>query len=163
VIGLCETARGIAAAEQIAAADPTVALMWGAEDLVAGLGGRSSRFPDGRYRDVARTARSLVLLAAGAHRRLAVDAVHLDIRDLDGLRDEAEDGAASGFVATACIHPTQVEVVRRAYRPTDAQLDWARRVLAAAEVERGVFAFEGSMVDGPVLRHAEQLVARAEP
>ena len=67
----------------IAAAAPTVALMWGAEDLVAGLGGRSSRFPAARptgpYRDVARTARSLVLLAAGAHRRLAIDAVHLDI------------------------------------------------------------------------------------
>ncbi len=166
VIALCETPRGVTAAPEIAAAVPTVALMWGAEDLVAGLGGRSSRFPgrDGRpgpYRDVARTARSLVLLAAGTHRRLAIDAVHLDIRDTEGLREEAEDAAASGFAATACIHPTQVEVVRAAYRPTDEQLDWARRVLAAAEGERGVFAFEGGMVDGPVLRHAEQLIARA--
>jgi citrate lyase subunit beta/citryl-CoA lyase len=137
--------------------------MWGAEDLLAGLGGRSSRHPNGRYRDVARTARSQVLLAAGAARRLAIDAVHLDIRDTDGLREEAEDAAACGFAATACIHPSQVEVVRTAYRPTDEQLDWASRVLAAARGERGVFAFEGGMVDGPVLRHAEQLVARAGP
>lgn len=168
VIALCETPLGVTAAAEIAAAVPTVALMWGAEDLVAGLGGRSSRFPgrDGRpgpYRDVARTARSLVLLAAGTHRRLAIDAVHLDIRDADGLREEAEDAAASGFAGTACIHPTQVEVVRRAYRPTDEQLDWARRVLAVAEGNRGVFAFEGGMVDGPVLRHAEQLLRRAAP
>jgi citrate lyase subunit beta/citryl-CoA lyase len=166
VIGLCETPLGVANAFEIAAADPVVALMWGAEDLIAGLGGRSSRFPGsgtaaGTYRDVARTARSLVLLAAGAHRRLAIDAVHLDIPDLDGLRDEAEDAAACGFAATACIHPTQVEVVRGAYRPTDEQLDWARRVLAAAQGARGVFAFEGGMVDGPVLRHAEQLLSRA--
>lgn len=166
VVALCETPLGVTEAARIAAAENTVALMWGAEDLLAGLGGRSSRFPgtDGRpgpYRDVARTARSLVLLAAGASRRLAIDAVHLDIRDLEGLRAEAEDAAACGFAATACIHPTQVEVVRSAYRPTDEQLDWARRVLAAAEGNRGVFAFEGGMVDGPVLRHAEQLVARA--
>jgi citrate lyase subunit beta/citryl-CoA lyase len=171
VIALCETPRGVMAAPEIAAAVPTVALMWGAEDLIAGLGGRSSRFPSqhspgrngrpGPYRDVASTARSLVLLAAGTHRRLAIDAVHLDIRDLAGLREEAEDAAACGFAATACIHPTQVEVVRAAYRPTDEQLDWARRVLAAAESERGVFAFEGGMVDGPVLRHAEQLIARS--
>jgi citrate lyase subunit beta/citryl-CoA lyase len=165
VIALCETPLGVVNVPLIAAAPPTVALMWGAEDLLAGLGGRSSRFPategrPGPYRDVARAARSQVLLAAGAHRRLAVDAVHLDIRDLEGLREEAEDAAACGFAATACIHPTQVEVVRRAYRPTEEQLDWARRVLAAAEGNRGVFAFEGGMVDGPVLRHAEQLLAR---
>lgn len=166
VVALCETPLGVANAGAIAAVPNTVALMWGAEDLLAGLGGRSSRFPGtggrpGPYRDVARTARSLVLLAAGASRRLAIDAVHLDIRDLDGLRGEAEDAAGCGFGATACIHPTQVEVVRQAYRPTDEQLDWARRVLAAAEGNRGVFAFEGGMVDGPVLRHAEQLVSRA--
>lgn len=167
VVALCETPLGVVQAPAIAAAEPTLALMWGAEDLLAGLGGRSSRFPGppggprGGYRDVARTARSSVLLAAGAARRLAVDAVHLDIRDLDGLRTEAEDAAACGFVATACIHPTQVDVVRAAYRPTEEQLDWARRVLAEAEGERGVFAFEGGMVDGPVLRHAEALLARA--
>jgi citrate lyase subunit beta/citryl-CoA lyase len=166
VIALCETPLGVTAANEIAASDSVVALMWGAEDLIAGLGGRSSRFPGagttaGSYRDVARTARSLVLLAAGAHRRLAIDAVHLDIRDVDGLRNEAEDAAACGFAATACIHPTQVEVVRRAYQPTDEQLDWARRVLEAAQGARGVFAFEGGMVDGPVLRHAQQLLSRA--
>ena len=170
VVALCETPLGVTAAGEIAAADPVVALMWGAEDLIAGLGGRSSRFPGiavgtgrataGRYRDVARAARSLVLLAAGAQRRLAIDAVHLDIPDVDGLREEAEDAAASGFSATACIHPSQVEVVRTAYRPTDEQLDWARRVLDAARGARGVFAFEGGMVDGPVLRHAEQLLSR---
>jgi citrate lyase subunit beta / citryl-CoA lyase len=162
VIALCETPLGVTAAGEIAAADATVALMWGAEDLIAGLGGRSSRFPDGRYRDVARTARSLVLLAAATSRRLAIDAVHLDIRDLEGLRAEAEDAAASGFAATACIHPSQVAVVRTAFHPTDDQLDWADRVLAAAQRERGVFAFEGSMVDGPVLRHAEQLLRRGQ-
>ncbi|HYP74073.1 MAG TPA: aldolase/citrate lyase family protein, partial [Microbacterium sp.] len=63
VIALCETARGVVAAEKLAAATNVVALMWGAEDLVASLGGSSSRRSKGTYRDIARHARARVLLA----------------------------------------------------------------------------------------------------
>ena len=62
VIALCETAAGIVAASEIAEQSGVVALMWGAEDLVASLGGRSSRRPGGSYRDVAVAARAAVLL-----------------------------------------------------------------------------------------------------
>lgn len=161
VIALCETARGIAAAEKIAALENVVALMWGAEDLVASLGGTSSRTAKGRYLDVARVARSRVLLAAGASGKAAIDAVHLDIADVKGLRREATDAAVSGFAATACIHPSQVDVIRDAYRPAAADVAWARGVLAAAESEHGVFSFQGRMVDEPVLRHARAIVAQA--
>ncbi|MCK2028604.1 HpcH/HpaI aldolase/citrate lyase family protein [Microbacterium galbinum] len=161
VIALCETARGVQAAESIAEHERVVALMWGAEDLVASLGGTSSRRPDGTYRDVARYARTRVLLSAGAHGKGAIDAVHVDIDDVDGLEEEASDAVASGFRATACIHPSQVPVIRAAYRPDPASVEWARGVLAAAEEERGVFRFEGRMIDEPVLRHARSIVARA--
>jgi len=160
LIALCETARGIAEAEALAARRNVVALMWGAEDLVASLGGTSSRTPKGKYRDVARAARSRVLLAAGAAGIAAIDAVHLDIADEKGLRREARDAAASGFAATACIHPGQVDTIRAAYRPDDATLAWARGVLEAAEGERGVFRYRGRMIDEPVLRHARAVIAR---
>src|SRR5690606_2605432 len=80
VIALCESAAGVLAAPELARR--VSALMWGAEDLVASLGGTSSRWPstDGRsgvYRDVARTARASVLLAAGAAGIPAIDTVHL--------------------------------------------------------------------------------------
>jgi citrate lyase subunit beta / citryl-CoA lyase len=161
VIALCETARGVVQSAAIAAAAATVAMMWGAEDLVASLGGRSSRHDDGTYRDFARFARSQVLLSARAHDRVAIDAIHLDIADVEGLRGEARDAAASGFSATTCIHPSQVDVVRSAYRPTDEEVAWASAVLRAATNERGVFRYEGRMVDAPLLRHAEQIVASA--
>lgn len=161
VVALIETPRGAIFAAEIAAAEGTVAMMWGAEDLVAALGGSSSRRADGGYRDFARQVRSTTLLAASAFGRVALDAVHLNIRDLDGLRVEAEDAAAVGFDGTVCIHPAQVSVVREAYRPDGDEVDWARRVLAAAESERGVFAFEGQMVDSPVLKHARMLLRRA--
>jgi citrate lyase subunit beta/citryl-CoA lyase len=160
VIALCETALGVSAAPSIAATAPTVALMWGAEDLIASLGGSSSRGDDGNYRDVARFARAQVLVAAGAHDLVAIDAVHLDIPDLEGLGREARDAVASGFGATACIHPSQVETVRLAYRPSDSEVDWAEGVLRASKSEHGVFVFDGRMVDAPLLRHAQEIVRR---
>jgi citrate lyase subunit beta / citryl-CoA lyase len=161
VVALCETAAGILAAPEIASCSNVVALMWGAEDLIASLGGTSSRLAEGSYRDVARHARSAVLLAAAAHGKAAIDTVHLDIADLDGLGAEARDAAAVGFAATTCIHPGQVGVIREAYAPTEAEVAYARDVLAASVGTNGVFRFRGSMVDSPVLRHAEHTLRRA--
>lgn len=161
VIALCETAAGILAAPQLAAVPHVVALMWGAEDLIASLGGSSSRFPDGSYRAVARHARSSVLLAAGAHGKAAIDSVFLALPDLSGLSLEAEDAVASGFRATACIHPSQVAVIREAYRPTPAEVAYAWAILEAATGEHGVFQYQGRMIDDPLLRHAEAVLRRA--
>jgi citrate lyase subunit beta / citryl-CoA lyase len=161
VVALCETAAGVVAAAEIAAVPHVVALMWGAEDLVASIGGTSSRFEDGSYRDVARLARASVLLAGAGHGKPVIDSVFLDIADTAGLAVEARDAVATGFAATACIHPDQVAVIRDAYAPTPGQVERARSLLAAASGERGVFAFEGQMVDEPVLRHARAVLARA--
>ncbi len=161
ILALCETAKGVVAAEAFAALDNVAGLMWGAEDLVASLGGTSSRGLGGQYRDIARYARSRVLLAAGAFGKAAIDAVHLDIADAAGLAAEAQDAAASGFTATACIHPSQVEVIRAAYAPDPATVAWASAVLEAAAGEHGVFSFEGRMVDEPVLRHARTVLSHA--
>ncbi|MHA7210630.1 HpcH/HpaI aldolase/citrate lyase family protein [Arthrobacter sp. MDT1-65] len=161
VIALCETARGVVNAADIARADGVVALMWGAEDLVASLGGTSSRTSAGTYRAVALQARSQVLLAAGAADRQAIDAVYVDIADLEGLTAEADDAAASGFAAKACIHPGQVAAIRAAFVPGADEVERARALLAAAEHERGVFTYEGRMVDEPILRHARSVLGRA--
>ena len=161
VIALCETAAGVLAAPSIAAEPNVVALMWGADDLVASLGGSSSRFPDGRYRAIARHARSAVLLAAGANGKAAVDGVFLAIPDLEGLEAEVVDAVASGFRATACIHPSQVPVIRAAFRPTPAEVAAAWQILEAAAGEEGVFAYQGRMIDMPLLRHAEAVLRRA--
>lgn len=161
VIALFETPLGVERAGEIAFADNVIAVMWGAEDLTAGLGGMSSRHADGRYRDVSRYARSRALIAAKAAGRLAIDTVHLDIPDIAGLADECADAVASGFDATAAIHPTQVQVIRAAYAPSAEQVDWARRLFDHIGTERGVTTFEGAMVDGPVYAAAQRILARA--
>ncbi|MDR6557210.1 citrate lyase subunit beta/citryl-CoA lyase [Arthrobacter pascens] len=162
VIALCETAAGILNAPAIAAAPNVVALMWGAEDLLASLGGTSSRKDDGGYRAVALHARSSVLLAAGAFGKEAVDAVYVNIPDLEGLGAETRDAVASGFSSKACIHPSQVAVVRGAYAPTEADVAAARQLLDAAHASgSGVFQYDGKMIDGPILKHAESTIRRA--
>lgn len=162
VVALCETALGVVNAPSIAAHEKTVALMWGAEDLIASLGGSQSRRANGSYRDVVLHARSSVLLAAGAYDRVAIDAVYMAIADHDGLRSECEDAVASGFGATACIHPAQVAVIRDAYAPSAADVEGARALLEAAAGEHGAFQFEGRMIDEVVLRHARRILQRAE-
>ncbi|GBE65110.1 putative citrate lyase beta subunit [Mycobacterium sp. MFM001] len=161
VIVLVESPLGALTVTDNVRADNAVAVMWGAEDLFAVLGGTANRYPDGSYREVARHVRSQSLLAAKAYGRLALDSVYLDIKDLDGLRAEVDDAVAVGFDAKVAIHPSQVPVIRAGYAPTPEQVQWARHVLAAAADERGVFAFEGIMVDAPVLRRAERIVQLA--
>lgn len=161
VIALIETALGAINAAEIAAAPNVHGLMWGSEDLIADLGGGSSRRADGTWRDVVSHVRSSTLLAARAHGKHALDSIWADIPDLDGLREEAEDACESGFSGKVSIHPNHVPVVREAFRPSDEQLEWARAVLDLARTEKGAFAYEGKMIDAPLLKHAELIVARA--
>jgi citrate lyase subunit beta/citryl-CoA lyase len=162
VIALCETAAGVLNAAAIAAEPNVVALMWGAEDLLASLGGLSSRNDDGGYRAVALHARSAVLLAAKAAGKEAIDAVYVNIPDLEGLAAESLDAVASGFGAKACIHPSQVAAVREAYAPAPEAVEKARELLdAASAAGSGVFQFKGKMIDGPILKHAESVLRRA--
>jgi citrate lyase subunit beta / citryl-CoA lyase len=161
VVVLIESPMGALSVAESAGADNAVAVMWGAEDLFAVLGGTANRYPDGTYRDVARHVRSQSLLAAKAHSRLALDSVFLDIGDLDGLRAEVDDAVAVGFDAKVAIHPSQLPVIRAGYAPSPEQVQWARHVLDAASDQRGVFAFGGIMVDAPVLRRAERIVQLA--
>ncbi|GAA3277285.1 CoA ester lyase [Paenarthrobacter aurescens] len=162
VIALCETAAGIVNAPAIAAQPNVVGLMWGAEDLLASLGGLSSRDDDGGYRAVALHSRSAVLLAAKAAGKEAIDSVYVNIPDLEGLAVESRDAVSSGFGAKACIHPQQVAVVREAYAPTQEAVAHATELLeAAASAGTGVFQFNGKMIDGPILKHAQSTLRRA--
>lgn len=161
VIALFESPLGALRIEEVMAAPNVIGSMAGAEDLVAGLGGNSSRRADGTYRDVAEHVRSTALLAAKAYGKFALDSVYLGIADLDGLREESDEAVAVGYDVKVAIHPKQLAVIRAAYAPAEEEVDWARRVLAEVPNNHGVFSFEGRMVDGPVLRHAERILQRA--
>ena len=163
VVALCETAVGVARAQEIAQAPNVAALMWGSEDLVASLGGFSSQYDDGRFRDVVRFSRAAVHVAALAFGKDSVDSVVLDIADHERLLGESRDAFATGYVAKACIHPGQVAVIREGFQPSLEQREWARRLLVAARSELGAFRFEGEMVDEVVLKRARRLAGWGTP
>ncbi|EFC86186.1 CoA ester lyase [Parafrankia sp. EUN1f] len=160
VVALCETARGVLASPEIAQASNLAGVMWGAEDLMASIGGSGSRLADGRYRDVARYAKSTVLLNAAVAGVPAIDTVFLDTADAVGLRAEADEAVASGFVAKACIHPSQAAVVREAFRPSADEVAWAEKVVAGS-TDSAVFLLDGRMIDAPLVAQARQILRRA--
>lgn len=163
VVALCETPSGVLAARELAAAGNCIALMWGGEDLIAGIGGQRSRRPDGSYLPVVVHARSSILLAAAAEGIAAWDGVYLAIDDHEGLAGEAQDAVAMGFAAKVAIHPSQVPVIRAAYGAGTERLAWARALIEASAAEgHGVFRFQGQMVDGPLIAQARAIVAASE-
>ena len=161
VIALCETPAGVNAIEQIVQCPEVLGVMWGAEDLVASLGGYSSRHDDGTFRDLGQYARARTLIAAGTRGHCALDAVFLDIADLEGQRHQALDAAAMGFSGSPCVHPSQVAVVREAYRPSAAQIAWAQGIIEATGGRGGVFRVGDQMVDEPVIAQARRILARS--
>lgn len=175
IIALIETPLGVLRLEDVANHPQVVALFWGAEDLTAALGGTSSRYgadelptkgggvsgQPGGYREVPRLTRAQVLLHAAAAGKVALDSIHADTADVEGAKAEAVDAAASGFAATVSIHPGLVPAIREAYSPTEEQLTWAKKVAEGAAENSGAFAVDGQMIDAPLRRQAEVILARA--
>ena len=140
-------------------------ITWGSEDLATGLGARASRDDDGRYRAPMELARTLCLCAGSAAGIHAIDTVYPDFRDLDGLKRDAERGAADGFSGKLAIHPDQVPVINAAFTPGGDEIARATRIVAAFEADpgAGVISLDGSMIDRPHLIHAQKLLQRVRP
>ena len=140
-------------------------LSWGAEDLAADLGALRNKSPNGEYEFAYQWARSLCLTAAAAAGVTAVDTVDTEIRDLAGIERRAAASRAAGFTGKLAIHPGQIEAIHAAFTPTAAEIDWARRVLAAFENSRGLgaVALDGQLLDRPHARRAERILASTRP
>ena len=133
---------------------------WGAEDLAAALGVRSSRDADGEWNFALRSARLQCLLVARALSVDAIETVTTDFKNLDALRAECLRARAAGFTGKLAIHPDQVGVINDAFQPSPAELQHARRVIAAFEKVpgAGAVALDGTMLDIVHLQAAQSLV-----
>lgn len=152
LLPLIETAAGLAAAGTICAAPGVQRLMFGSVDFCLDLGLDEDR-------DVLAPYRAMLVLAARSARLPGpVDGVTLAIDDQAALRLATGQARQAGFSGKLCIHPSQVAGVNAGFLPSAAQLDWANAVLTRAACSEGAFAFEGKMVDAPVLARARQLL-----
>ncbi|MGP4689358.1 HpcH/HpaI aldolase/citrate lyase family protein [Agrobacterium pusense] len=139
-------------------------LMWGAEDLAASLGATDNR--DGSaFSAPFKLARNLCLMAASQAGVPAIDTICTDISNLDSAFAEAEAARRDGFGAKAVIHPAHVDAVNTAFRPSDAEIVWAKTVVAAFEGSpgSGVVQIDGKMIDNPHERMAHRILAVVRP
>jgi citrate lyase subunit beta/citryl-CoA lyase len=107
-------------------------------------------------------ARCAVLHAARLAKIDAFDVVFSDLNDEEGFLKEVELIRRLGFNGKSLINPRQIELLHNAYAPTQKEVDYARRVVAAAtkaeEEGLGVVSLNGKMVDAPVVAHAQRVL-----
>ncbi|WP_458761689.1 HpcH/HpaI aldolase/citrate lyase family protein [Cupriavidus basilensis] len=155
VLPLIETARGMANVNEVAGAPGVDRLIFGTVDFRTELG------IEGDDQELLFFRSMLVLASRVAGIAPPVDGVTVAISDAEALRNAAERGRRLGFGAKLCIHPAQVGEVNAAYRPTEAQLAWAARVVEQARSGPGAFQLDGEMIDAPVIARAVSLLERA--
>ena len=161
IIAMIESARGVVNLREICGAAPRLqALVFGAEDLAGDVG--ATRSPDAWEVFYARSA---VVTHAAAFGLRAIDMVYVDYQDTEGLARETRQGAALGYAGKQAIHPNQVGPIQEAFTPAPEAIAHARRVVEAHAAQQaagfGAFALDGKMVDAPVVRAAENVLALA--
>ena len=154
VMPLIESAAGLWNARAIAEASGVLRLAFGSIDFQVDLG-----IAD----DELLAYRAAIVLASRVAGRIApVDGVTTSIDDIALVRRDVERARALGFGGKLCIHPAQVATVNAAFRPTDVEVAWAERVVAADAAAQGAaVAVDGRMVDRPVLLKARAILSEA--
>ncbi len=158
---ILESALGIENALEIAkASEQIVALTIGLEDYTADLGVvKTATGAESVY------ARQRVVNAARAAGLQAIDSVFGDVGDLEGLRAWGTNSRAMGFEGMGCVHPVQIPIIHEAFAPTVAEIEKAKRIVAAYEDAQakglGVVSLGSKMIDPPVVQRAVKLMGRA--
>ncbi|PWC28229.1 HpcH/HpaI aldolase/citrate lyase family protein [Teichococcus aestuarii] len=156
-----ETPAALYALPAIAGADPrSVAMMLGPEDFCAALGaipGPAALL--GPNLAVLMAARAAGLMPMGFVGSIG------QFQDLDAFRRTIAEARQLGFRGALAVHPAQVAIMNEVFAPDAAEIDWARRVVAgdaeARAAGRGAFQIDGKMIDPPVVRRAEEILALA--
>lgn len=160
IIATIESAKGVLNAGEIAKAPRVTALAFGAEDYTRDIGGE--RTAEG-YETL--FARSMLVAAAKSAGIQALDTVYSDVNDLEGLYEDTIRSRKMGFDGRSAIHPSQVEVIHKAYTPSQDEIEWAKRVMDAMESGKkegkGAVSLDGRMIDRPVAERAKRIIALA--
>ncbi|XP_052807437.1 citramalyl-CoA lyase, mitochondrial-like [Mya arenaria] len=135
-------------------------LVFGSDDYCADIGAKRS--VDGSE---LLYARQKLVTTAKAFRLQAIDMVHIDYKDLDGLGKQSVRGADMGFTGKQVIHPGQIPVVQEAFSPSPDRVEWATSLIEAFQQHQasgqGAFTFRGHMIDMPLLLQAKNIVQLA--
>ncbi|HME85260.1 MAG TPA: CoA ester lyase [Roseiarcus sp.] len=162
VVVATETAKAMFALGAYAPAHPRLAaLTWGAEDLCAALGATDNKEPDGAWTFPYQVARAQCLFAASAADVTPIDTIFVDFRDPEGLERDCRRSRRDGFTGRMAIHPNQIATINRCYAPSEAEIEHARKIVAAFDANpgAGTLGVDGKMVDIPHLKAARKTLA----
>jgi citrate lyase subunit beta / citryl-CoA lyase len=159
---MLETPCGILYAREIAAASPRLAaLVLGTSDLTKDLHALPTR-----DRLPLLTSLSLAILAARTHGLAILDGVHLDVSDDEGLAAACRQARELGFDGKTLIHPKQIAEANAAFAPTNEEIEWSRRIIAAhseaAAAGKGVVLVDGRLIENLHVESASRVLALAD-
>lgn len=159
-IGLVEDPGAVLDARALAAHPNVMGLALGGEDFATAMGAAATP-------EVLRLPKQMVHMAAKASGKLSFGLLRgiADYADIDAIRAAAAEAKDFGFDGATCVHPSAVAILNAGFSPSEAELDWARRLVAeaekATEESLGAFVFEGKMVDAPIIARARAVLAKA--
>lgn len=158
---MIESAAGIVNLREISrSAARLQSLVFGAEDYAASIDAvRSKEGSELLY------ARSAIVAHAAAQGLHAVDCVYVHYQDAEGFAAECALARGLGFGGKTLIHPAQIAPCNEHFLPTDDEVVWAQNVVSVFEDQQdegaGAFGLNGTMIDRPMYRIAQQVLARA--
>jgi citrate lyase subunit beta/citryl-CoA lyase len=161
VVPLIETAIGVTTVGQICAVPAVARVAFGSIDLANELG------VDPNDREALLLHRTMLVLAsAAAGLAPPIDGVTTSFVEIDSVTADFRYVRRLGMGAKLCIHPAQVPAVHAAARPSQAEVEWANRIMAAVEADGetdsgSASAVEGQMVDVPVVERARRILTSA--
>ena len=152
-IAIIESAKGLVNCEEIFA-HPRVAIgMYGAIDYAGDIDCDQS-WETHLY------ARSRLIAAAAAYDVLLFDVPHIHVRDLDDCEATTRQAKALGIHARAAIHPAQIDRMHAALMPSDEDIAFAEKVIAADKAANGnVVLLDGKFIEAPVVKKARRVLA----
>ena len=157
MVPLIETAVGVATVNQSCAVTGVARVAFGSIDLANQLGVD----PDDREALLLHRT-MLVLASAAAGLAPPIDGVTTSFTETDSVTADFRYARRLGMGAKLCIHPAQVAAVHAAVLPSDADVEWANKIMTSVETDDGsVAAVEGQMVDVPVVERARRILAAA--
>lgn len=160
-----ETPAAMFALGSYAAPHPRlVGLTWGAEDLGAVIGVTTNKDSEGRWTFPFQVARAQCLFAAANAQVAAIETLYADFRDDVGLAHDCGEARRDGFTGRLAIHPAQIETINRCFTPSQNEMAWAHRIVAAfdANPDSGALGIDGKMYDIPHLVTARKIIAAGE-
>ena len=160
ILAIVETAAGLINLASICSADERLkGILFGAEDFAANIG--ATRTEDGWE---VFHARSEIVIHCAAFGLQAIDLVNNHFQDLEPVKREAVQGAIMGFTGKQIIHPHQIEIVQAAFTPSLEEVERASKVVALYTKQqqegKGALGLDGMLIDMPVFRQAENILAR---